>query len=190
MSNYRENIERFVHKAAEYKYIRRLFEWIAQGENNQLRFLTCFNLVNIFSYLTAYWTPWIFLIWAIVVPALLFRTSPVTPMFHLVTMARNNEISFPSFLLTILFLMVTHICIFACLYMVFGVVVDTSGTAITGLWSHFYFSAVTYTTLGYGNLTPQGFGAEFIATIEVLMGFALFAFFIGLAATLATRREE
>lgn len=190
MSKLRENVEGLVHWAGKYKPVRAFYHWMARSKHNEMVFLVCFNILNIGMYLTAYFSPWIFLVWTLIVPSLLFRTSPFTPLFNLIEMARNNEVSFPSFLLTVCFLMITQICIFACLYMALGVIVDSSGAVVTGLWSHFYFSAVTYTTLGYGNLTPQGFGAELIATIEVLMGFALFAFFIGLAATLATSNRE
>ena len=42
-------------------------------------------------------------------------------------------------------------------------------------WSeNFYFSAVTYTSLGYGDLTPTG-NLRFVATIEALTGLIMIA---------------
>jgi hypothetical protein len=95
-----------------------------------------------------------------------------------------------SFVLSVFFMMVHYICIFSCLYMIFGVVNDSSGDRIIGIWGHFYFSAVTFTTLGYGNLVPANVAAEVIATIEALIGFAAFAFLIGIASAAAMQRNR
>ncbi len=44
----------------------------------------------------------------------------------------------------------------------------------------FYFSAQTFTTVGYGRVNPVGDGANLIATIEALTGFLSFAIATGL----------
>jgi hypothetical protein len=50
----------------------------------------------------------------------------------------------------------------------------TAGTEATGLLSHFYFSAQTYSTLGYGDIVPSG-EMRLIASIEPLNGLILLA---------------
>lgn len=45
---------------------------------------------------------------------------------------------------------------------------------------HFYFSAVTYTTTGYGDLTPAG-NMRLLATIEALTGMIMIAWTASLA---------
>jgi hypothetical protein len=44
--------------------------------------------------------------------------------------------------------------------------------ATSGLLSYAYFSTTTYTTLGYGDITPTG-PIRFIASVEALTGFVL-----------------
>lgn len=45
----------------------------------------------------------------------------------------------------------------------------------------FFFSIQTFTTVGYGALSPNGFGAQFIASIEAFVGFLSFSLATGLA---------
>lgn len=87
------------------------------------------------------------------------------------------------------FIAVNYIAAFACLYM-FGSVVDSSGKPIEGVWSHFYFSAVTFTTLGYGNIVPADTWTQFVAVIEALFGLIGIALGIGLVAAIAMKRIE
>lgn len=44
----------------------------------------------------------------------------------------------------------------------------------------FFFSAQTYTTVGYGHISPTGFWASFVASIEALFGLLSFAIATGL----------
>src|SRR5689334_13059371 len=44
----------------------------------------------------------------------------------------------------------------------------------------FFFSAQTFTTVGYGHISPTGFWASFIASIEALFGLLSFAIATGL----------
>ena len=82
-----------------------------------------------------------------------------------------------------------YVAVFACFYQ-FGVVIDSDGNAINSMWQHFYFSAVTLTTLGYGNLTPSGFISEAFATIQAIIGFMGFAVMAGVVASIALKRAE
>lgn len=74
--------------------------------------------------------------------------------------------------------------------MLFGSLENSNGKEVGGLWDHFYFSAVTFTTLGYGNIVPSNTVGEVIATIEVIIGFAAFALLIGIASALALDKEQ
>jgi hypothetical protein len=51
-------------------------------------------------------------------------------------------------------------------------------TSLQSVWQFWYFSAVTITTLGYGDIAPRTFTSQLLAVIEVLLGlfFVLFLF--------------
>lgn len=55
----------------------------------------------------------------------------------------------------------------------YGAVADAAGTDL--YWgNYFYYSAVTYTSLGFGDLTPTG-ALRFLSAVEVLTGVVLVA---------------
>jgi hypothetical protein len=74
------------------------------------------------------------------------------------------------------------IAFFANAYEYFGEVLH-GGITIKGLGEHLYFSAVTFTTLGYGDYLPHGY-AKLFAVLEALLGFAYFAFIVGVSGSL------
>jgi inward rectifier potassium channel len=47
-------------------------------------------------------------------------------------------------------------------------------------WDAFFFSAQSLTTVGYGHLSPKGFSASWVASIEALLGLMIFAIITGL----------
>jgi hypothetical protein len=49
---------------------------------------------------------------------------------------------------------------------------DAQGNEVDDLWSHVYFSAQTYSSLGFGDLAPQG-ALRLLAPIESLNGLLL-----------------
>jgi inward rectifier potassium channel len=72
---------------------------------------------------------------------------------------------------------------FACLYCFIGVehlngIVRTTFTENFG--QAFFFSAQTFTTVGYGHISPIGFWASFTASVEALFGLLSFAIATGL----------
>ena len=92
-------------------------------------------------------------------------------------------------MITVFFMMLHYIFLFACLYMLFAVIEGSNQKAITSLWDNIYFSVVTFTTLGYGNYVPTNTAGEVIAAFEAIIGFAVFAFLIGVASAVALDRK-
>jgi inward rectifier potassium channel len=73
--------------------------------------------------------------------------------------------------------------LFASIYLIVGVD-KLSGIAVESKWEKigeaFFFSAQTFTTVGYGRLSPTGFLMSFIASSEALIGLLSFAVATGL----------
>ncbi|HSD13789.1 MAG TPA: ion channel [Flavobacterium sp.] len=72
---------------------------------------------------------------------------------------------------------------FASVYCVIGV--DhlkgiTADNAIDKFGQAFFFSAQTFTTVGYGHISPTGFWTSFVASVEALFGLLSFAIATGL----------
>ena len=73
--------------------------------------------------------------------------------------------------------------IFASLYYAVGVEHLNGMTAFTALdkfGEAFFFSAQTFTTVGYGHISPSGFATSFVAAVEALFGLLSFAIATGL----------
>jgi inward rectifier potassium channel len=75
--------------------------------------------------------------------------------------------------------------LFACIYVINGVehlkgVQVTEGTLMTGFLQAFFFSSQTLTTVGYGHVSPEGLGANVIASLESFLGILSFALVTGL----------
>lgn len=73
--------------------------------------------------------------------------------------------------------------IFALGYVAVGVdnLVDSSIVNIDSKFLRaFFFSSQTLTTLGYGQMSPTGIGANLIATVEAFIGLVMFALLTGL----------
>jgi len=67
------------------------------------------------------------------------------------------------------------IVIFGALFAVFK-----NGIEISHWYDYFYFSATTFTTLGYGDIAPLSISAKILANIEAFSGFIMLGIFIGL----------
>ncbi len=73
--------------------------------------------------------------------------------------------------------------IFACIYFIIGVEHLNGITAyseIEKFGQAYFFSAQTFTTVGYGHISPSGFLTSVIASIEALVGLLSFALATGL----------
>lgn len=88
-----------------------------------------------------------------------------------------------SFLLTIMLFFMGVNALFAGIYMWIGI--DHLGgmvaTTPSEKWGEaFFFSAQTFTTVGYGRINPIGFWASAVASLEALIGLMCFALVTGL----------
>ena len=87
------------------------------------------------------------------------------------------------FLLIIIISFITINLAFAGLYLFIGMDHLNGMVAITPLEKFgeaFFFSAQTFTTVGYGRINPVGFAASFVAALEALTGLLSFALITGL----------
>jgi inward rectifier potassium channel len=87
------------------------------------------------------------------------------------------------FLLSIMLFFVFINLLFASLYLLIGIehlnglVAETAGEKFG---EAFFFSAQTFTTVGYGRINPVGFITSFVASLEALTGLMSFALMTGL----------
>ncbi len=65
---------------------------------------------------------------------------------------------------------------------------DYSGSAESWL-SPFYYSIVTYTTLGFGDITPKHWLGEIIVMIEVVLGYVTLGMLLSILADRVARRS-
>lgn len=85
-------------------------------------------------------------------------------------------------LIIVLFYFVVNFC-FASLYYMIGVEHLKGINATSPLdkfGQAFFFSIQTYTTVGYGHISPSGFLTSFLAAVEALFGLLSFAIATGL----------
>jgi len=95
-----------------------------------------------------------------------------------------KEESFKYLIITITTTFTAVIFFFANTYEIIGTISITGKNEfIEGLWEHVYFSIVTFTTLGYGEYTPQGY-AKIFTSIQALFGLGYFAFIIGVSSAI------
>lgn len=86
------------------------------------------------------------------------------------------------FFIIILFYFIVNL-VFASIYSIIGVEHlkgVTSVNAIDKFGQAFFFSVQTFTTVGYGHVSPSGFITSFVAAVEALLGLLSFAIATGL----------
>ncbi|MBT0106844.1 ion channel [Vibrio vulnificus] len=82
-------------------------------------------------------------------------------------------------------LMIFTISTFSVIYEMEGIVCN--GELVKNTYESFYFSIVTWTTLGYGDCLPTE-GIRHIAAIEALFGYIMMAIFMSLLLAVFTSR--
>lgn len=99
-------------------------------------------------------------------------------IFHrLITM------SLPKLAVIIFLFYVISNLFFACIYYSIGIEnlqgIDNKH-GISDFWEAFFFSSQTLTTLGYGRVSPTGYMANIVSSIEALLGLLLFSITTGI----------
>lgn len=91
------------------------------------------------------------------------------------------HMKWPKFLLYIVLLYITVNTLFAFLYMAIGIEQLTVDAVdmYDKFWNAFFFSGQALTTVGFGRISPQGWGASILATIESVFGLLGFAVITG-----------
>jgi len=83
-------------------------------------------------------------------------------------------------LLTSLFVMM----VFGCLYLIADTSLDSTamyyGTKSKHFFDYFYFSAVTFTTVGYGDISPVHLVTQILAVTEVMVGYMMLGVLVNL----------
>ncbi len=81
-----------------------------------------------------------------------------------------------------------------CLALAFGVLykcrpdlLNTERSA-NSPWTPFYFSFVTFTTLGFGDVSPRSMAGEIVVTIEVVLGYLTLGILVSILANKVARR--
>lgn len=94
------------------------------------------------------------------------------------------DMSFARFMMVILFFYIAINFIFATIYFFIGVEYLNGIDSTKPLWIQFgevyFFSAQTFTTVGYGHISPIGFLTSTVSAIEALVGLLSFALATGL----------
>lgn len=57
------------------------------------------------------------------------------------------------------------------------------------MFTPFYFSLVTFTTLGFGDVTPVTLWAEIVVTVEVVLGYLFLGLLISIAGNKIAQRS-
>lgn len=93
------------------------------------------------------------------------------------------EMKRSKFLLILLFIYIGVNLIFAGIYYLIGIdhlAGINSGSDLKNFSEVFFFSAQTFTTVGYGRISPVGFAASTVSTFEAFLGLLSFAIATGL----------
>lgn len=78
--------------------------------------------------------------------------------------------------------------LFGCLYaQPFVKLIEVTGTEDTW-FAPFYYSIVTFTTLGFGDITPATLQGQFVVVIEVLLGYLALGILVSILANKVARR--
>jgi inward rectifier potassium channel len=91
------------------------------------------------------------------------------------------DTTWPRFLLLVLAAFLVVNLIFACLYLMIGIQNLKGAESDMGAFANaFFFSVHTLTTVGYGNVYPEGTWANVVSSLEAAAGLMVFAIATGL----------
>jgi hypothetical protein len=78
--------------------------------------------------------------------------------------------------------------LYGTIYRVFPAILDYRGSADTW-FTPFYFSIVTYTTLGFGDVRPASLAGELVVSSEVVLGYTTLGLLLSVLAQTVARRS-
>lgn len=78
--------------------------------------------------------------------------------------------------------------LFGLLYHIYPGLLNMSRSSKTS-WTPFYYSIVTFTTLGFGDVTPGSLAGEILVTIEVMLGYLTLGILVSILANKVARRS-
>ena len=78
--------------------------------------------------------------------------------------------------------------VYGSIYRIFPSILDYSGSA-RSWFTPYYFSIVTYTTLGFGDVKPANFAGEMIVSSEVILGYTTLGLLLSVLAQNIARRS-
>jgi hypothetical protein len=79
------------------------------------------------------------------------------------------------------------VVVFGALYFIPGII--SYGSHHKTWFSPFYFSIVTFTTLGFGDVTPNGVCGEMLVSLQVIFGYLTLGLLISILANKVARRR-
>jgi hypothetical protein len=118
----------------------------------------------------------------------------ITPFLLVYSAVRSRPLMIGGALISFIFTMVILVMSYADIYASSGLVIDMTARPepipITTRNDAVYFSVVTWTTLGYGDLVPQGFCRTLAASEALIGNIFLGSFIVLLFMFLTTIREN
>ena len=125
---------------------------IFTSQKNIIIFFASFLLFTHSLYwATAWWSPWPYILF--IAFGVWFGQGIFSQFSVIIKQSMEKDWDSTILKIAVPFMLLNWASFFACLYMLFGVIEYSDGTKLEGVWNNFYFSVVTLTTLGYGNIS-------------------------------------
>jgi len=93
---------------------------------------------------------------------------------------------YDAFLSYMIFVILNHLC-FSMIYLSLGLIKD--GSPVNDLSSALYFSIVTWTTVGYGDIQPSEY-ARFFAAAEAFIGYIYMGILMSIMITFINKSSD
>ena len=108
------------------------------------------------------------------------RMKGIKRLKHFNLFTQLISLSTPTFYLSMLLLYIFINIIFACFYYAIGLDGLTADSGEITMLDAFFFSTQTFTTVGYGHISPSSIIASTVASVEAFAGLLYFALATGL----------
>ena len=149
---------------------------------------TIIHSITIVSIFVAIFISRISVVTELIVYLLLPVFAVVSFYLILLRVSRESTVKKSSLFLLFVFFFTIIFC-FAKIYGIIGGIYNDTGPVETDFSTCLYFSVVTFTTLGYGDLHPMN-ETRGIAAFEALLGYMCMGILIGVVVFLITKKED